>query len=87
MGKGMGAGPPMPYPKWVWTPVGGWYTQHKNWKRNTALMYGAWAVLAVVVFRVSARNERRFSPPDRPIPSQMWCKYANVDDPGCVFGK
>lgn len=25
-----------PYPKWVWSPSGGWWPKPTNWKRNTA---------------------------------------------------
>ncbi|KAL3904735.1 MAG: hypothetical protein SGPRY_011176, partial [Prymnesium sp.] len=65
----------------------GWYCHPKNWQRNTAIVAAGWAVIISFTWKLSANNERRLNPPDRPIPSQMWCKYANVDDPGCVFGK
>ena len=77
----MGAGPQMPYPKWVWTPAGGWYCHPPNWKRNTALVALGWVVVLGFTFRISANNERRLHPPDRFIPSQMWCKHAVEDDP------
>ena len=77
----MGAGPQMPYPKWVWTPAGGWYCNPPNWRRNTAIVLGGWAVCAFFVFKFSAANERRLSPPYRHIPSQNWCAWAKHDDP------
>lgn len=83
----MGASEKMPYPKWVWSPAGGWYCHPKQWERNTKIGFVAIAVITFFTWTYSASKERRLSPPDRPIPSQMWCKYANVDDPGCVFGK
>ena len=76
-----------PYPKWVWTPAGGWYCHPVNWQHNTKILLGGWVVLGALVFNLSRGLERRLNPPDRPIPSQMWCKHANADDPGCVFGK
>ena len=81
-GMGMGGGKKFPYPKWVWTPAGGWWCQPKNANRNTAIMAGAWAVILAVTFKFSAANERRYLPPIvYPIPSQRWCKYAVEDDP------
>ena len=71
-----------PYPKWVWSPAGGWWCEPKNWKRNTAMMAGAWAVAAALLARFSMANERRIAAPaDYPIPSQFWCKHAVEDDP------
>lgn len=35
----MGGGRRFHYPKWVWSPAGGWWANPENWKRNTAL-YG-----------------------------------------------
>ena len=77
MGKGMGAAF-FPYPKWVWTPAGGWYCLPKHWKRNTAIMAGVWVFILANVFRWSAANERRLMPPPdnmcahtaRPLPAR-----------------
>ena len=33
----MGGGHRFPYPKWVWSPSGGWWPVVPNWKRNTAI--------------------------------------------------
>ena len=82
----MGAGPQMPYPKWVWTPAGGWYCHPPNWQRNTAIVACGWAVAWYFVFNLSASLERRLCPPCRPIPSQSWCKYAKIDDPSYTSG-
>ena len=64
----MGAGPKMPYPKWVWSPAGGWYCTPPNWKRNFAIAMVAYAGITYYVFQLSARNERR-------------AKHAKEDDP------
>ena len=77
----MGGGSEMAYPKWVWTPAGGWYCHPKQWKRNTAIVGFGWAVALFMTFRLSSSLERRLNPPDRPIPSQQWCKFARTDDP------
>ena len=79
--RSMGAGPKMPYPKWVWSPAGGWYCNPPNWKRNTAIVLAGWGVLAYFTFKISAANERRLSPPYHHIPSQQWCAWAKHDDP------
>ena len=71
-----------PYPKWVWSPAGGWWVQPKNGTRNTAIALGVWAVILGFTAKFSAANERRYLPPlDYPIPSQHWCKHAVEDDP------
>lgn len=31
----MGGGNKFHYPKWVWTPTGGWWANPRNWRRNT----------------------------------------------------
>ncbi len=79
----MGAGPKMPYPKWVWSPAGGWYCNPPNWKRNFAIAMVAYAGITYYVFQLSARNERRPTPPHGAagIPSQRWAKHAKEDDP------
>jgi hypothetical protein len=33
----MGGGHKFHYPKWVWSPAGGWWANPPNWKRNTAI--------------------------------------------------
>ena len=77
----MGGGPPMPYPKWVWTPAGGWYCHPKNWKANTMRAGVLYAATVLVVFNLSRSLERRPVPPIYEIPSQSWCKFASEDDP------
>ena len=78
----MGAGPLMPYPKWVWTPAGGYYCHPTHWKRNTAILGVGYFLFMCYVFRHSAENERRLNPPKNgPIPSQSWCTHAADDDP------
>ena len=59
----------------------GRYCNPPNWRRNTAIVLGGWAVCAFFVFKFSAANERRLSPPYRHIPSQNWCAWAKHDDP------
>jgi hypothetical protein len=81
MGKGMGAAN-FPYPKWVWSPAGGWWCNPPNWKRNVAIHLAVWAVGLGITFKWSAENERRRLPPlAYPTPSQFWCKHAVEDDP------
>ena len=71
-----------PYPKWVWSPAGGWWCNPTNWKRNTGIVAVGWAVISYVSFKWSAANERRLlAPVAYPMPSQYWCKHAVDDDP------
>ena len=81
MGRGMGAAN-FNYPKWVWTPAGGWWCNPVNWKRNTYIAAGVWGVLLYGTFKLSCKLERRPAPPAQyPIPSQYWSKHAVEDDP------
>ena len=34
----LSGGKRVPFPKDVWSPTGGWYSNPRNWKRNTALL-------------------------------------------------
>ncbi|KAI9860113.1 MAG: hypothetical protein M1824_003351 [Vezdaea acicularis] len=72
----MGGGSKVPYPKHVWSPSGGWYSQPANWKSNTAIMglviFGitafAWKISAEREFRAKFPEEGRF------FPSRWWSK-------------
>ena len=39
----MGGGHHFEYPKWVWSPAGGWWPKPQAWKRNT-IMYATFVV-------------------------------------------
>lgn len=60
----MGGGRKIPFPKWVWSPAGGWYAaQHRappNWQRNTALCALAMTGIISGVWIVSDRNTVSF---------------------------
>ena len=74
-----------PYPKWVWSPAGGYWCNPPNWARNTMICAGVWGVVLFFGCRFSSENERRYLPPVFPgIPSQYWCKHAIEDDPRLV---
>ena len=60
---------------------GWWNNSRPDWKKNTMIAGGAMFVATALVFSVSARNERRFRAPDRPIPSQRWASHTLEDDP------
>ncbi|CAK9210442.1 unnamed protein product [Sphagnum troendelagicum] len=62
------------YPKGVWSPTGGWWSDHKYWRRNTALALAGIFLVCIPIAMTSARLEQRPIPPRRPIPSQWWCK-------------
>ncbi|OAO16634.1 hypothetical protein AV274_1631 [Blastocystis sp. ATCC 50177/Nand II] len=77
----MSGGTPFRYPKYVWSPAGGWWGQNANWRRNTRIAAVVMVALSIPVFIASANMERRPIPPVRHIPSQYWCKHAKEDDP------
>jgi hypothetical protein len=60
------------YPKHVWSPTGGWYSQPANWKRNTAITWFFMFLACAVVFNISAELEERnkMPDPDRFFPSR-----------------
>jgi hypothetical protein len=53
----MGGGPRVPYPKYVYSPTGGWYANPKNWKRNTAIAGAAIALIGFATFKLSIEHE------------------------------
>ncbi|ELR18194.1 uncharacterized protein ACA1_369260 [Acanthamoeba castellanii str. Neff] len=79
----MGGGPRFPFPKWVWSPAGGWWCENPpNAQRNLRIVLGLNFAIAGAVFFISAANERRLlSHPTIPVPSQRWSAWTKVDDP------
>ncbi|KAG2383637.1 hypothetical protein C9374_004308 [Naegleria lovaniensis] len=65
----------MNYPKDVWTPTGGYYTNSKNAPRNFKIALGVVFLLAIPVFKISATFERRARPPLYSIPSERWTSH------------
>jgi hypothetical protein len=66
----MGGGRRYEYPKWVWSPSGGWWAEPVHWKRNSIVFMGFaalttyWAYLALepkTVCSVSLRCSSLFS--------------------------
>ena len=57
-----------PYPKWVWSPAGGWWPDPVHWKRNTFLAGIAFLAVCYPVFLISAENEVSFPPFPFPFP-------------------
>ncbi|EEQ88778.1 hypothetical protein RJZ56_004336 [Blastomyces dermatitidis] len=72
----MGGGPRVRYPKHVWSPAGGWYSQPANWKTNTAIIGAVMFGVAAMAFSVSADREVRTKFPEqgRFFPSRWWSK-------------
>ncbi|KAF9531245.1 hypothetical protein CPB83DRAFT_849631 [Crepidotus variabilis] len=76
----MGGGARYPYPKYVWSPAGGWWTRPTNWATNTTVAVIGIAALTYGVWQFSASVEKRTVQPDRPIPSMLWAKeFQNKD--------
>ncbi|KAI1461342.1 hypothetical protein F4805DRAFT_413749 [Annulohypoxylon moriforme] len=72
----MGGGPRVSYPKHVWSPSGGWYTQPSNWKTNTGVFFGVIVTLTAAIWKLSADREFRHKMPEegRFFPSRYWTK-------------
>ncbi|KAI9032172.1 hypothetical protein DFJ74DRAFT_653512 [Hyaloraphidium curvatum] len=68
----MGGGGRFPYPKWVWSPAGGWWGQPKNWRSNFAVVLVGISAIAYQIHKVSAEREVRLQPPIGWIPSMLW---------------
>ncbi|PFH46415.1 hypothetical protein AMATHDRAFT_7852 [Amanita thiersii Skay4041] len=69
-----GGGARYPYPKYVWSPSGGWWTRPTNWVSNTAIAFTGILALTYATWSVSAEYERRTIQPIRDIPSMLWAK-------------
>jgi hypothetical protein len=55
----MAGGHHFPYPKWVWSPAGGWWPKPAAWKRDSVI-FGAVAALALFAgFRYTEANTVR----------------------------
>ena len=76
-----GGGGFFPYPKYEWSPAGGWWGNTKHWKRNSTFAVATIGLLSVAIFMKGASIERRPIPPAWRIPSQSWAGHAETDDP------
>ncbi len=45
------------YPKGVWSPTGGWWSDNKYWRRNTALALAGIFLVCIPIAMTSARLE------------------------------
>ena len=45
------------YPKYVWSPSGGWWCNPRHWKRNTVYAFLVAGGLSAVVWYISAQLE------------------------------
>ncbi|CAM9868066.1 unnamed protein product [Discosporangium mesarthrocarpum] len=53
----MGGGRRFHYPKYVWSPSGGWWGNPANWKQNTAVALVCIGITCAGIFKVSADRE------------------------------
>jgi hypothetical protein len=56
----MGATPRHPYPKWVYSPTGGWWSQPKNWATNTAVVAGTMTIIVAMLWRYSDKKMEEY---------------------------
>ncbi|KAJ7121289.1 hypothetical protein C8R43DRAFT_1136545 [Mycena crocata] len=52
-----GGGGRYPYPKHVWSPAGGWWSQPANWKMNTFIASCGMAFVCAFTIRAVAHRE------------------------------
>jgi hypothetical protein len=55
----MGGGRKFPYPKYVWTPYGGWWPTPKHWQRNTAIVFTITSAMSYLVYQFGEKNTVR----------------------------
>lgn len=64
----MGGGGQHPYPRYVWSPTGGWWTRPAAWKANTfAIGVATFGCAYLVGLAGEARTERPFVDAQREI--------------------
>ncbi|KAG7446137.1 uncharacterized protein BT62DRAFT_895364, partial [Guyanagaster necrorhizus] len=78
-----GGGGRYPYPKYVWSPAGGWWVQPSNWKANTAIVATGIFAIAYLVGSLSAAREQRPVAPKKWIPSMLWAKQFQEAEKVC----
>ncbi|KAI9168137.1 hypothetical protein H9P43_007508 [Blastocladiella emersonii ATCC 22665] len=54
----MGATPRTPYPRWVYSPTGGWWSQPKNWANNTLVAAGGLVITVSLLWRYSNAKQK-----------------------------
>ena len=72
----LGGGGFFPYPKYVWSPSGGWWGNTKYWRRNTGFAVVTIGLISATIFAKGASIEVRYlllgyvtSPSLPPLPS------------------
>ncbi|KAJ7782309.1 hypothetical protein DFH07DRAFT_790110 [Mycena maculata] len=73
----MGGGGRYPYPKHVWSPAGGWWSQPANWKMNTFILSCGIAVACGAIVRGVAHREAELAgePLERRRITTIWREY------------
>ncbi|KZF23401.1 hypothetical protein L228DRAFT_267408 [Xylona heveae TC161] len=80
------SGGKIPYPKHVWSPAGGWYSQPANWRANTAAVAAVIIGLSAIAFSISSDRETRskFPEPGRFFPSRWWSRQIREHERGAA---
>ncbi|VDB86394.1 unnamed protein product [Peniophora sp. CBMAI 1063] len=76
----MGGGARYPYRKDVWSPAGGWWSQPKTWRRNTAILFGGILLVTYGAASVSWDREQRYVLPTRWVPSMLFSRQFREDE-------
>jgi hypothetical protein len=61
----MSGGGEYPYPKYTWSPAGGWWAKTKNWQRKTGVALVVMAAVAAPIALFSNVNHVKFPAEER----------------------
>lgn len=61
----MGGSEQYPYPKYTWSPAGGWWLQTKNWQRKTGVALVVMAVAITPLAFFSRQNHIKYPSEER----------------------
>ncbi|TMW65069.1 hypothetical protein Poli38472_009236 [Pythium oligandrum] len=61
----MGGVDKYPYPKYTWSPAGGWWLETKNWRTKTGVALGVMALVALPLALHSSRTHVKYPSPER----------------------
>lgn len=61
----MGGVDKYPYPKYTWSPAGGWWHETKNWQRKTGMALAVITLIAIPLTVHSKQTHVKFPSPER----------------------
>jgi hypothetical protein len=61
----MGGVDKYPYPKYTWSPAGGWWLETKQWRQKTGIALGVMALIALPLAMHSKRTAVHYPSEER----------------------